>query len=177
MNKIISLVLLTACQTVVDPSMNAAFAGDFTIMSSACDAMPGRGADICRVKENTDVASEWVLVLPHSTQLLGGEVTAYYRDISRSYPITNSIVRIPWSDLVGHKQWELSDDGEAMVLAQIRYKNNSGIEEIIKAKGLAILVVTKAAYDLLPIDSGFTAFKTHCDISYSTSGRSAISCK
>jgi hypothetical protein len=177
--KITSLLLicLASCQTIVDPSIKAAEAGDFTIMASACEALPGRGADICHVKEGSEIGSDWTMIMPTGKALLGGELTVYYKDISKTYAINGPIVRVPWADLIGHDNWESADDGQALALAQIRYKNNAGIEEIVRARGLAIIVVTKPGYSPMSIDSGFATFQTICKIQYATSGRSAISCK
>lgn len=163
--------------TPIDPSIKAIDAMDLTLAMSACNAMPGLGADICHVKEGATISATWKIIMPKSPKLLGGEINVYYKDISKSYALTGSVVEIPWKDLVGHDTWELEDEGEALALAQIRFKDPQGIISVVRAKGLAILLVTKTGYDLLPIDSGFEAFSTTCRIQYSTAGRSAISCK
>lgn len=175
--KYLSLLALIGCVTPHDPSMTATAAKDYTLVSSACEAMPGRGADICRVKENTQIASSWKIVLPKDKRLLGGEINVYYKDISRSYAIDSTVTEIPWRDLLGHDTWSIDDNGTALALAQIRFKDNQGVETVVRAKGLAILVVTKEGYDPMPIDSGFEAFSTRCRIQYSDAGRSALSCK
>lgn len=163
---------------VVDRSMNAVYAGDYTLVVSACGGTPGRGMDICRVKENAPISSSWQLIVPQtkSRRVKGGELTVYYRDISKTYAITGPVVQIPWKDFFGAPNWSRDMDGEAMALAEIRYVTDQGIEEIWRARGIAKIVVTRQGYDPLPIDSGFTAWGMTCKISYSTAGRSDVKC-
>ena len=175
--KLLIMLALSACVTPHDPSMPAIMANDLTIMTSSCEAMPGRGADICRVTEGAPISSSWKIVLPSDSRLNGGEINVYYKDITRSYPINDVVTHIAWRDLIGHDVWEASDSSQALALASIRYKDNEGIETVVRGKGLAIIQVLKQGYSVMPLDSGFEAFQTRCDISYSTAGRSALSCR
>jgi hypothetical protein len=106
-------------------------------------------------------------------------MVVYYRDIVKTYGITpgQNLVEIPWATFFSENQWTSSMDGEAMALLSVRYKDPQGIEQVAKFRGLAKIVVTKPGYDRLPIDSGFSAWKTDCKIEYSTAGRGAIQCK
>jgi hypothetical protein len=177
MKNLTLVLMLSACVTPHDPMMSAVSARDYTLVMSACNALPGRGADICRVTEGSPISSSWKIVLPSSPRLNGGEITVVYKDITKSYAITDIVTHIPLKDLVGHDTWTLEDDGTALALAQIRYKDNQGIETIVRAKGLALIIVNKAGYATLPIDSGFEAFSTKCRVQYSDAGRSALECK
>lgn len=170
---------LQGCKTIpVDP-FPSAFGSDLTLAISACAGMPGRGADICRVQAGSQVESVWRVVLPKHEAILGGEVAVFFKDISRTYAVEKGqmVVDIPWKDLVAGPLWEAKDEGEALALAKLRYTNAQGIEELIRAKGLAILLVNPKGYEPMPIDSGFAAFEGTCRVQYSTAGRSAIECK
>jgi hypothetical protein len=169
---------LQACKSFpIDPSIAAAEANDYTLIASACEAMPGRGADICRVKEGTTVSSGWRLIVPTGDKILGGEVTIYYKDFSKSYGVTDKVIEVPWRDLVTDHTWKESHDGIAVAIAQIRYVDPGGIEKIMRARGMAIINVLKPGYDPMPIDSGFAAWKTECKVEYSTAGRGALGCE
>lgn len=161
----------------IDPSIPAVQAGDYTIATSACGAVPGRGMDVCHVREGTRIESSWVMIVPNGKGVIDGEVDVYYRDVHRHYPITDSIVQIPWAHFFQSEKWSTDMDGEALALVLVRYKDPQGIIEVAKFRGIAKIVVTKEGYDRLPLDSGFAAWKTVCKIQYSTAGRSAISCK
>jgi hypothetical protein len=172
------LVGLIQCKRlVVDRIMNAAQAGDYTlVMSAGCnEVMPGRGADICRVQEGMPVKALWNIVIPGVKPVLGGTIEVTYRDISKTYPILGNVVSVPLSELVG-ETWEQSDDGIVLALAQVRYQGNE-VEEVTRARGILFLVVTDKEYAPMPIDSGFEAFKMNCKVDYSTAGRSALDCK
>lgn len=169
-----------ACTSlVIDRSMPAVFAGDFTLGVSACAAVPGRGMDICRVKENAPIDSTFRLIVPVSGGAVkGGEITLYYRDISKTYPLGDTpLVEIPWKDFFGQEKWTRALDGEVLALAQVKYITPEGVEEIWVARGIAKIVVTREGYDPMPLDSGFSAWKVKCEISYSTAGRSDVKCK
>lgn len=162
---------------VVDRSISAVEAGDSTLALSACGAVPGGGMDICRVTEGTVITSSWKLIVPAGRSVLGGEVDVYYRDLHKQYPVTGSVIEIPWRDFFGSDTWSSPMDGEALALVLLRWKTPEGIEEIVKFRGIAKIVVTKAGYDRMPIDSGFGVWPTTCRIQYSTAGRGALSCQ
>lgn len=164
---------------VIDRSMTAVYAGDYTLGISACAAVPGRGMDLCRVKENAPIDSSLRLIVPAGGKAIkGGEITLYYRDISKSYPILNNpLIEIPWSEFFGQEKWSRALDGEVLALAQIRYETPEGIEEIWRARGVAKIIVTREGYDPIPLDSGFAAWGVNCKITYSTAGRSDVKCK
>lgn len=177
MKKLLSVVLLTACQTVIDPSVEAIVAKDLTVIASACEAMPGRGADICRVQENQPINSVWRLVLPTSRAIEGGEINVYYKDVVKSYAVTGAVVEIPWTDITGQKTWSLDHHGIASAIAVIQYKDAQGIKTQLRMRGMALIIVTREGYAPMPIDSGFHATEGRCRYQYSTKGRSALECK
>lgn len=186
MKRLLGLVLTGAllgvqgCQGTlgIDPSLPAVQADDLTLVMSGCEAVPGRGMDICRVKEGQPIESVWRLVVPvGKNHFISGELTAYFRDLSKSYALKEPLLEIPWKDFFGNVHWDTTHDGEVMALAQIRWKTPSGVEEIWRARGIAKIVVTKPGYDPLPLDSGFFTWGTLCKIQYSTAGRSAVKCR
>lgn len=172
-------LFLAACAgLVVDPSISAVDAGDYTLAMSACEAVPGGGMDICRVREGDLIQSSWKLVIPSGLKVTGWEVDVYYRDAQHTVHQTGTdgVVEVQWKDFFGSPTWTSDMDGEALALVLVRYKDNTGIEQVQKFRGIAKIVVTKPGYDRLPIDSGFAAFSTDCKIQYSTSGRGAVAC-
>lgn len=171
------VTLLGCSALVIDPSMDAVEAGDSTLAISACEATPGGGYDICRVKSGDRIESSWKLFIPIGKRITGGEVDVYYRDIHKSYPINSPILEIPWKEFFGAETWSKAQDGQALALLFIRWKDDNGIEQITKFRGIAQLVVTAPGYDRLPVDSGFGGFKTSCKITYSTAGRGNVTCK
>ena len=162
------LLFMAACSSfVVDRSMNAVDAGDYTLAISACEAVPGSGMDICRVREGTAIESSWKLIVPQGKSVIeGGEVDVYYRDVHRQYAVQSSVIEIPWRDFFNQSTWTRDLDGEALALVLIRFKTPEDIEEVVKFRGIAKIVVTKAGYDRLPIDSGFAAWKSTCKVQY-----------
>ena len=176
---IVGVLFTAACSSlVVDRSMPAVAAGDYTLAISACENVPGGGMDICRVRENTTIESVWKLIVPQGKNIVqGGEIDVYYRDVHRQYGVTGSVVEIPWRDFFSQERWTSDLDGEALALVLVRWKTPEGIEEVVKFRGIAKIVVTKEGYDRLPIDSGFAAWKTTCKVQYSTAGRGAVQCK
>lgn len=136
--------------------------------------------DICRVREGDAIESSWKLFIPTSGRnILGWEIDVYYRDAAHTVHQTGSdgIIDIPWKSFFGQSTWSRDMDGEALALVSVRYKNAQGLEELVKFRGIAKIVVTRQGYDRLPIDSGYAAWGETCKIQYSTAGRSAVQCK
>lgn len=175
MKYLIIILLLFACvsHVIMDPSVGAVKADDYTLIQSICEAAPGRGIDVCRAKEGTPISSTWVLVLPKGK---GGEVSVQYRDVTRTYAVTGTTITIPLKDFFDHENWEKTDAGTAVLYAKVIYNSGTG-DAVFTARGFAFFIVTDNTYDPMPIDSGYSAFQTQCKIQYSTSGRSAIGCK
>lgn len=174
------LGLFVACaHLVIDTSMQAFAAGDYTLAMSACEAVPAGGMDICRVRENAAIDSSWTLILPKPNTVLGWEVDVYYRDVAHAvhYVGTGPTVQIPWKDFFNQNVWTADLDGEALALVTVRYKDQTGVEYQTRLKGIAKIVVLKEGYDRLPVDSGFVAWKTACKVQYSTAGRGVVSCQ
>lgn len=172
--------LLLGCNAlpyVSDASIGAVEAGDYTIAMSACEAAPGNGMDICRVVEGQAITQSWVMVLPVDRKNVGGEVVVFYKGVEKSYGVTGRTLVISWKDFLGSPTWKREHDGEALALASIRYLNATGIEEQLLLRGIAKLVVVKPSYTRLPIDSSLQSWQSDCKIQYSSSGRSAVSCK
>lgn len=165
---------------VIDRSMPAADAGDYTLAVSACEAVPGHGMDVCRVREGAAMDSSWKLVIPAQGRgILGWEADLYYRDVAQPLHAvgTGSVVELPWREFFHEEVWQRHHSGEAMALVTVRYRTPEGLEELVRFKGIAKLVVLAQGYDRLPIDSGFSTWGTTCRIQYSTAGRGALQCK
>lgn len=169
-------LLLGACRSPVDLSIKAVEAGDLTLIHSACESVPGRGVDVCRVKEGQPIEASWILIIPEGRRILGGEIKVFWKDIVKSYAVAGSVVTIPWKDIIGQEVWDMEHRSQALALGEIRYKTNEGLEETVAVRGQAVILVLKDGYSPLPIDSGLAAFSTTCKVEYSTSGRSAIKC-
>jgi hypothetical protein len=162
---------------ILDRSIPAADAGDLTLAVSACEAVPSRGLDICRVKAGAPIDSSWRLVMPTGKVISGGELKVFYRDVVRTYSIQGSLVEVPWRDVMRQDTWTESLAGTALALAEIRWKDPEGIEQVWRARGEARILVLPEGYAPMPIDSGFQTFGTKCRIQYSTAGRSAVECR
>ncbi len=177
---VVFLILLLGCVSfVIDPSPNAVDAGDLTLVST-CNAIPVRGMDMCLFKDTAPINSSWTLVVPHdNTHFLGGEITLYFGDLSKSYAITSDTIEISWAEFFKSSTWNKSLDGEVLAVAKLRYKNDEGIEEVWRGRGIAKIIITSANYNPVPLDSGYIAFEKSfkCRIGYTTSGRSAVECK
>lgn len=175
----LALTLFSCKSLVVDPSIEAVYAQDLTLVLSACENVPARGMDICRVKENTVISSVWKIVVPVGGNFIGGELTVFYKDQSYTTAITEPVVNIPWKELLKSDVWKLDHDGEALALAIIRYKDDQGVEKIWRGRGVAKLVVLRSGYDPAPIDSEFTVWEgsVKCRVGYTTAGRSWVECK
>ena len=163
----------------MDPSVDAFASGDYTLIGSACGAVPGRGMDVCQVTQGSQISTAWTMILPPiGGKVLGGEIDVYYRTLHKQYSLTDKpILQIPWADFFGSKTWSPDQDGEVEALALIRWQDNTGVTQVTKLRGLAKIIVTSAGYDRMPIDSGFQAWTTKCTIQYSSAGRSALECK
>lgn len=175
------LGLLGGCAGLsIDPSMTAVEARDLTLIST-CSAVPSGGMDACYATEGDLIFSAWRLIVPAGRDILGGEVDVYYRDLHKQYPLPqgSKVIEIPWRDFFNSDKWGPEHDGEVMALALVRWKDATGIEQILKLRGIAKIIVTKPGYDRIPVDSGFVAWKTKftCTVAYSTAGRSAVKCE
>lgn len=173
----LSLLGCASLAFVSDPSVGAVDAGDYTMVLSACEAAPGVGMDICRLVEGQKITQNWVMVLPVDKKNVGGEVTVFYRGLEKVFPVKGRLIEIPWKDFLGSDTWKKEHSGEALALANIRYRDDAGTQEELYLRGIAKLVVVKPSYTRLPIDSGLHSWQSECKIQYSASGRSAVQCK
>lgn len=162
---------------VMDRSLPAADAGDLTLAVSACEGVPARGLDLCRVKAGAQINSVWRLVMPTGKPISGGELKVFYRDVVRTYPIQGPLVEVPWRDVMHQDTWTTDMSGTALALAEIRWKDPEGIEQLWRARGEARVIVLPEGYAPMPIDSGFQTFGTQCRVQYSTAGRGALECR
>lgn len=175
--KLLSFFFLVGCSTLRhDLSVDAFWAGDFTLVNT-CSAVPGRGMDMCSFTDGTLIETSWKLIVPEGPGILGGEVDVYSRSVHKQYAVKGSIVEIPWAEFFGTDKWHGGLDSEIMALVVVRYKDDTGIIQSVKFRGIAKIVVTKLGYDRMPTDSGFAAWSKTCEIQYSTAGRSALKCR
>lgn len=175
---VLALATLASCKSIVlDPSISAIQAGDYTLALSGCSAHPGQGADTCRVKIGEPVSAEWAVIVPFGDFFETGELLIRYKDIEKTYAITSKVVKGAWRDIIDHEVWQSTDSGIALLLAELRFRDPQGVVRLVQARGILFLVPTSTVYEVMPIDSGFAGFKTICKVQYSTAGRSAIECK
>lgn len=183
MHAALLLAFLAGCASGVriDSSPQALASGDLTLIHSLsngpCSSLPAQGADVCRFIEGTPIESSWRLVLPSGKFVSGGEVTVYWKDIQKTFAVTGPVLEIPLRDLMGHDTWDSDDTDAATALAQIKVKAVDGTERQILAEGLAVIIVLKPGYSPLPISSSDQAFGGDCALSYTTSGRTSLSCE
>ena len=176
--------LLIACNAhtiVMDTSMNAVIAGDYTLLTASCSPMVSQGADICRVNEGTEISQVWTLLLPKGQGVLGGQITVTYKgaETGITIPVGGGAVEIPLKSILDHDGPYMYDDrGSIVALADVQYKDNQGAISHVQMRGLLILAVLDKGYQPLPIDGGGSvAFKQHCDLLTTTSGRTSVKCK
>lgn len=177
----LALALIASCTTtpIVDTSMGAYAAGDFSLPGSACVGVPGGGVDSCLMTEGAEISTAWNLIVPKPKTAIGtvgGTVDVYYKDIHKTYGIDDWVVSVSWKEFFGATTWQASYDGEVMALLTLNWVDAAGIHQIMLARGLAVLVVTKPGYSRMPVNSGNAAWGTDCHIEMSTAGRSVVSC-
>lgn len=181
---VFALASLSACKTQFDLSPEAYASGDFTLVGALaegpCKAIPVGGVDVCRVKDGSKAVSVWRLVIPQGGtfqgQKISGQVTAYFKDFSKTYPVDGNVLEIPLEDLVG-PTWEKSDSGTAVALGQLEFTDSEGVKRTVQAEGMATFIVLSKDYDPLPMDSGQENWGLTCKVQYTTAGRSALDCK
>jgi len=165
---------------VVDYSMQAAEAGDRTLIVNACGAVSQAGV-VCLLKENTEIESSVQFLVPFGDRISDGELTIWYMDMApKNYPITSSVVTIDLKDFFKESKWSTSHSGELTAVARVRYEDSEGIKKEIKTLGFVRLFILKEAYaGTMPFGSGYHAWESNynCSVQWSTSGRSAISCE
>lgn len=164
--------------------MSAAQAGDLTLIGAMiggpCSGIPSQGADICRFKDGAPIETSWTLILPKGIK--SGQVTVYGPDSSKQYAISGTELAIPLREVFGKDRWSKALNNEILTaLAEVRYEDKEGLERIVRAEGMAIILVLPKGYEPMPLDSGFHNWETLCKksvkVQYSTAGRSALGCK
>jgi hypothetical protein len=164
----------------IDASTDAFASNDLTLVNS-CQAAPSGGFDSCRFTVGDSVNGSWTLIAPKpqtALQVTGGTIDLYYRDLHKSYPVTDWATSILFSDFFGISKWTNAyDEGVVEALLTLNWIDNEKVNRITKYRGVALLLVTAAGYDRMPIDSGNQAWGTSCDVQYSTAGRSAVKCQ
>jgi hypothetical protein len=177
-----SLGLAAGCAhaPVEDLSSDAAASNDLTLVSSACQAAPGQGLDICRVNEGAAVAGDWLLVIPQGATTLGGELSADFRGVTQTYavPPGAKTYSLPWRTFFsGEPVWTEPMGGIVMALLSLQWVDRQGVRQTTNFRGMVFLEVLKAGYSKLPIGSALKAWHSTCQIDYTTAGRSSVSCR
>lgn len=174
---------ISGCLTLaIDPSINAAEAGDLTVQLVACHSVTPDGFQACRLREGEPIASGfYASVEKPGGAILGGEITILYKDLAPiTIGITDSTTFIPFVSILGPGLWNRKDhDGTIVLLVKIRYKSDDGVEHLTKGLGEVRVLVLDPKYDgVLPVNSGFVAVKNKldCTIVYSTAFRSGNEC-
>lgn len=172
------VVSISSCATVVmDRSIPALEAGDLSLVHAATEGPPQVGIHALRFKKGDKIDEVWRLFFPVHSAVKGGEVVIYFKNqTAKPYPIKGSVVEIPWKEVVGNDTWMPEHDGLASALAVIEYTNAEGIEETIKMRGDARLIMLEPGYDPMPFGSPSAMTETVCKIQYSTAGRTAVKC-
>ncbi len=159
--------------------MSAYAAGDFSLAvasEGSCTALPGQGADICRVMDGALIQENWVVLMPFTDRIEAGTVTVRYKGQKFSYNVTGPKVTVPLREILGHDHYSLDDDGFMQIRGTLQYKGEK-TSQWVDVLGIGMLVVLQEGYSPLPVDSGYNVFNTTCQVQYATSGRSAVSCK
>lgn len=171
------IISVVGCSGVsIDPGPDALASNAVTLAVSSCDGYIMSGLGKCTAVEGSPIQSVWRVIVPIQGDLLTGELAVKFRDIIKTYAIRTQVVEVPWKDFFTGPNWSLSDSGVATATATIRWKDPTGLEKIVQAKGHVFLSVEARDYVGMPIDSGFQAWETTCRIQYSVKGRSAIQC-
>lgn len=177
-----------ACRTPIDTSKPAVEAGDYTLISgispmgvlthSPCLALPNGGFDVCRFVEGSSVSAVWRIVVPSGKRVKGGQLIVSYKDIRKSYAPVDSVVTVPFADLVGNT-WDKAAEGEAEALAILQWQDDRGLIQETRALGIARILVLSKDYAVLPLDSGVQSFEAEvkCRLQYTSAGRSAYRCE
>lgn len=170
----------------MDRSADAFTAGDLTLVSS-CVSTPGvnmsmaSGVDSCRFTNGDTVSGKWILIAPVpkvSQKVTGGTVDVYFKDLHKSYPITDWTIPIDFATFLGIGKWSKDfDEGVLEALVTLNWVDNQGLQQVTRFRGIAVILVNDSGYERLPIDSGNEAWGTTCKIQYTPAGRSAILCK
>lgn len=183
---VVGLIGCSGSSLVMDRSTDAFAAGDMALISS-CEATPGlqsgisSGVDSCHFTEGETIAGHWVLIAPSPStakKVTGGVIDLYYRDLHKSYPITDWVIPISFAEFLGASKWTRAfDEGVVEALITVNWDDNAGIQQVTRYRGIAILIITAPGYTRMPIDSGNYSWGTDCKIQYSPAGRSAFKCK
>lgn len=182
------MVVIGGCShgVVIDTSQEAFAAGDMTL-STSCQSAPSdkfglsSGLDLCRFSEGDKISSSWVLIAPKpkaAIQVTGGTIDIFFKDIHRSYPISDWTIPIPFHDIFNAEAWD-SNENQVMVeaLVTLNWVDNQQISQVSLYRGFALILIMKQGYGRMPIDSGNAAWGSTCKVQYSTAGRGAIKCQ
>lgn len=180
---LVPVLALASCSgtLVIDASIPAVEAGDYTLAGSACDGHIGDGFSVCRVKQDTRIDSVWSMVVPPvGGRILGVEVDIFYRDLPNPTHMStkDAVVTVAWKDILHATTWTQDLAGEAEALVDVKYQTDTGLTETAKFKSGAKILVLAPGYERMPMDStAAVGWETTCKVQYSTAGRSAVSCK
>jgi hypothetical protein len=156
--------------TPLDTSPPAISSNDPSLVISACQAVPSRGLDICRVHAGDPATSSWTLYLPWNSDAKSATIRVRWGDQVKTYQSDGPRFAIPWYDIFG-PSWSRDDAGLVQAMVDVHYA-----ERDVQALGYAFIVVMQPGYDPIPTDSRSVISWTECKIEYEASGRSRVLC-
>ena len=172
------ILILSACACVApkqDPAPQASVSGDPTLYVSAeSETLPGRGADILRVQAGSPVQQSALVVLPDHSQISSGTVDVEVAGVHKGYTWSGTTLTFAWSDFFG-PTWVQGSSTVAKITGSIEYTKPVGTG-FFDIEGFVFIVVYDTGYTPLPVDSGYEAWTSSCQVQMTTSGRTALKC-
>lgn len=173
-------LVLVGCQHgpfFTDTGMSAADGNDKTLILSACESSLGRGIDICRFVEGSEIKSKLAVVLPWNTDTaISGTVRIRYKDTLRMVMVKDAVLELDWRDILGSHVWKEEHDGPVQISATLKF-HNFNHEQTIKVLGYVYLIVLKQGYSPLPLYPKTPYSRNTCEINYNEQGSSSLICR
>jgi len=171
------LAMASCAHYVADPFPSAIGSNDLTLVIRGCDGPISSGIGICRPTAGTAVNASWQAILPNAPGIIyDGQLSVQANGITKTYGITGSVVDVPLVDFFG-PTWQIGDNVIMNATATMKVMPPTGIQTILQVEGQVFVRTLDPKYQSMPIDSGYQSWEGVCIVQYSSSGRSAVSCK